>query len=90
MTKPLVVRHEYRVRYRRRSWKSTQWRLYQSVPPAQRLIDKLNRRRPDLDPVVELSVQRRVVGEWESVPVRGGRIYRPGLRERAHTNRPRS
>lgn len=64
---PTGPTYEWRVRYRRRWWHSVQARLFQSAPPARRLIDKLRRPRCDLEPVVVLDLQRRVVGEWEDV-----------------------
>jgi hypothetical protein len=66
-----MTKHEYRVRYQRRPWASLQSRIFQSEPPARRLVDKLGRRRRrrDLAPVVELHLQRRTVGVWEDVPL---------------------
>jgi hypothetical protein len=67
------VRYEWAVRYRRQWRESAQVRFYQSRPPADRLIAKLlSGGRPDLEPIVELVVQRRVVGEWETVDECGG------------------
>jgi hypothetical protein len=69
-----LPRYEYRVLYRRRWWREAKARYYQLLPPALRLLEKL--RYPDhpeydhLEPIVELRVQRRVVGEWETSPVR--------------------
>jgi len=40
------------------------------MPPVRRLIDHVRGWHPDLEPVVELLVHRRVVGEWEPVPRR--------------------
>jgi hypothetical protein len=62
-------KYEWRVQYRRRWWQSLQCRIYQSAPPARRLIERLLRRRVDLEPLVDLFVQRRIVGEWEAVDV---------------------
>ena len=75
MTRPNPLKYEWRVQYRRRGWvrHSLQARLYQSVPPVQRLVDRLlrGRSRPDLEEVIEVRIDRRVVGEWEPVETRG-------------------
>jgi hypothetical protein len=67
MTARQTERYEYRVFYRRRCWKQRQVRLYQSAPPVRRFAAKLRRPWRDLEPVVEIAVQRRRVGEWEDV-----------------------
>lgn len=47
-----------------------QSRFYQTPQYARRLVDRLRRRtRRDLEPLVELYVHRRVVGEWEQFSV---------------------
>lgn len=63
-------KYEWRVQYRRRWWNNRQGRIYQSAAPARRLVAKLRRGHFDLEPIVELGVQRRVVGEWEDVQPR--------------------
>jgi hypothetical protein len=73
--KPQPPPYEWRVRYRRRWWGSVQVRVFQSAAPAQRLVGKLRRPWDDLEPVVELYVQRRAIGEWQDVQVnRLGRL----------------
>lgn len=69
--KARAPRYEWVVRYRRRWWPHTQGHVFQSLPPTVRLIEKLRspRRLGDLEPIVQLYVQRRVVGEWEDVPL---------------------
>ena len=62
-------RYEWRVQYRRRDWSSRQGRIFQSIRPVQRLLERLRRADRDYEPIVELRAQRRVVGAWEDVPI---------------------
>jgi hypothetical protein len=57
---------EYVVRWRRRLWQKSQSRLFQSGPRARRFADKLGSGgRPDLEPLVELRIEKRSVGPWK-------------------------
>jgi hypothetical protein len=67
--KAKVVHYEWRVRYRRRWSNHPQDRIFQSLTPLKRLLQKLVRPYKDCEPVVEVQLQRRVVGQWEDVPM---------------------
>ena len=59
---------EYRVSYRRATWVSTQRRLFQSAPPAQRLVARLN--KPGrYAPIMFIAIEKRHVGPWETVEI---------------------
>ena len=59
-------RYEYRVRWRRSNRQYAAVRFYQSEPHARRYVAKLTRTgRPDLAPIVELTIERRPVGAWD-------------------------
>jgi hypothetical protein len=83
--KAKVVHYEWRVRYRRRWWASSQSRIFQSVPPIRRLIEHLRRPYKDCEPIVEMQVQRRVVGEWEDIPMAVIVDYQPESHHRKET-----
>jgi hypothetical protein len=64
----VTARTEYVVRWRRQGWGQSQFRLFQSEPPARELLAKLQGRgRPELRPLVVLRFERRRVGAWEVV-----------------------
>jgi hypothetical protein len=66
--KPSTSRVEYSVQYRRRGWvRSRRGRLFQSEWGVRRFVAQLRRPWRDLEPVVDLVVQRRVVGPWKHV-----------------------
>jgi len=60
-------RYEYRLRYRRASWRRTSpsTRIVQTEKAAQRYVSRLYKQtKPELAPLTELVVERRVVGPW--------------------------
>jgi hypothetical protein len=60
-------RYEYRLRYRRGSWKrkTSSTRIVQTERAAQRYVSRLYAQtKPDLAPLTELVVEKRVVGPW--------------------------
>ena len=63
--------YEWRVTYRRRWWAHSTFRIYQSRFFADRFVARVLGPYGDLEPVVELHVQRRTVGEWSTVLHRG-------------------
>jgi hypothetical protein len=69
---------EYVVRYRRRWWGAAQFRLYQSESAARQFVAKLQGGgRPDLEPLVELRIEKRTVGQWTPLEDELIDVYRP-------------
>jgi hypothetical protein len=64
--------YEWRVQYRRRWWTNATSRRYESERAACRFITRLllfERVSHDLEPLVEVCLQRREVGDWQTVSV---------------------